>query len=72
MEYAVICCDISTKKYTKMLDIWCTLSMKNSVIWCNESHPLLLKYLKTLLGYIYKNDDVYEGIYQSLWYHFGP
>ena len=55
-----------------MLDIWCTLSMKNSVIWCNESHPLLLKYLKTLLGYIYNNDDVYEGIYQSLWYHFEP
>ena len=61
------------QKRIKMLDFFsCTLSMRNDGIWYNESHPLLMKYFKTLLEYLYKNDDVYEGIYQSLWYHFGP
>ena len=67
MEYArIFGDDISTKKHTKVLDIGCTLSMKNGVIWCNESQPLLVKYLKPFLGYIYENDDVYEDLQQSL------
>ena len=63
---------ITTKNHVKMLDFWCTLSMRNDGIWYNESHPLLMKYFKTLLEYLYKNDDVYEGICKPLWCHAGP
>ena len=49
---------IITKNHTKMLHFSSTLSKRNGVIWCNESHPLLLTYLKTLLEYLYKKEDV--------------
>ena len=49
---------IITKNHTKMLHFSSALSAKNCVLWCYESHPLLLTYLKTLLEYLYKKEDV--------------
>ena len=50
-----------------MLDFSCTLVMKNDVIWYNESHSLLLTYLKILLEYLYQKEYVYTATYQPLW-----
>ena len=57
---------INTKNHHKIPDFCCTLSMRNSVLWCNQSHPLLLKYLKTNCEFPYGIEHIYEGIYQPL------
>ena len=70
MEYTIL--TITTQNHIQMLDLSCTLVMKNDVIWYNESHSLLLTYLKPLLECLCKKEDVYKDIYQPLWCHSGP
>ena len=41
---------ISTRKITKIPDLGCTLSLVIGVMGYKESHPLLLKCCKTLIG----------------------
>ena len=60
---------ITTKNHIQKLHLCRTLSIRNGELWCNESHPLLLNYLKTLLEYIYKMKGIYKVIYQPLWCH---
>ena len=62
---------ITTKNHIQKLHLYRTLSIRNGELWCNESHPLLLNYLKTLLEYIYKMKGIYEVICQPLWCHSG-
>ena len=70
MEYTIL--TITTQNHIQMLDLRCTLVVKNDVIWYNESHSLLLTYLKALLEGLFKKEDVYNGIYHPLWCHSGP
>ena len=60
---------IIAKNHTKMLHFSSTLNKRNGVIWCNESHPLQLTYLKTLIDYLYKKAHAYEILYQPCWCH---
>ena len=47
----------------------CTLSVTNGVLLYNESHTLLMNYLKTLFEYLYKKEDVYKVMYMPYWWN---
>ena len=45
----------------------CTLSVRNGVMLLyNESHTLVMNYLKTLFEYLYKKEDNYKVIHHPL------
>ena len=68
-EWGMMC--HNCQNHSKILDSSCTLTLtlcrSNVVLWYNESHSLLLTYLKILLGYLYQKEYVYTAIYQPLW-----
>ena len=53
-------------------DLRYPLIMANEVVRCKESHLLLLKCFKTLLGYHSQVGEASGGIYQPLMDHMGP
>ena len=55
-----------------MPDVQYPFIMANEVVHCKESHPLLLKCFKALLGYHSQVGEASDGIYPPHMGHMGP